>query len=107
MAKPVVYNLEVDRQEIYVFDLEFEDDNDVFQDVSTWEFNFTLKNNLGDIVWEVINAEFTRPENYRIYFEKTQLEVEAVDVGNYVISLLATNDNWTNNEIMTGIWSFK
>jgi hypothetical protein len=107
MAKPVVFNNEIDRQEIYVFDLEFADDNDIYQDVSTWEFNFTLKNNLGDIIWEIANADFTRPNNYTIYFEKSQPQVEAVAVGNYTISLLATNNDWTNNEILKGTWAFK
>ncbi|MBK7883526.1 MAG: hypothetical protein IPJ81_06805 [Chitinophagaceae bacterium] len=109
MAKPEVYTNEVDRNEIYVFDMEFSDDNDVPTDVSDWEFNFTLKTSLGDIVWEVTNAEFTRPTIYSIYFEKTQAEVEAVNVGNYNISLLVTkpNNEWVNNEILKGTWAFK
>ena len=107
MAKPAVYNTEIDKEEIYVFDLEFANDEDVYQDVSTWEFNFTLKNKLGDVIWEIQNADFTRPFDYEIYFEKSVAEVGAVDDGNYTISLLATNDEWTDNEILIGTWSFQ
>lgn len=107
MAQFVTYNFRVDRQKVLPFRLKFRDkDTGEYIDVSTWEFNFILKNNLGDIIWNIQNADFTRPNDYTIFFEKTVNEVGSVDVGNYIISLLQTNNDMTNNEIMNGTWYF-
>lgn len=107
MAQTVTYNFKVDRQKKLPFRLSFRDkDTGESIDVSTWEFKFTLTNNIQVDVWTILNADFSRPDDYTIYFEKSVSDVNAVPAGNYIISLLATNTEMTDNEIMNGTWQF-
>jgi len=112
MVDVSVFNRLVDRNRILIFRLDFKL-NGVFIDISTWEFNFLLTNGIGVVKWDIQNADFTRPANYSIMFQKTPEEVFAEEVGNYNISLLATYSgmeypdlNMINNEIMKGTWYF-
>ena len=105
MDEAVVYNRRVEKNKKFQFELQFKK-NGVFIDVSTWQFHFYLINSIKVIKWDIENAGFTRPNNYTINFEKTPEEVFAIETGNYTISLLETNDDMIDNEIMNGIWFF-
>ena len=108
MAKPVTLNNEIDRQQKFPFGMSIRNKNTgELIDISTWQFNFTLKNNLGDVIWNIPNADISRPTIYKIYFEKSVAELEEVPSANYTPSLLATNTDMTDNEIMKGTWFFK
>lgn len=106
MAKP--YNRAVSKEEI--LSNSFQVRNKATQeneDISTWEFHFTLTDSDDVVIWDITNGLFTRPDNYTISFEKTVAQVAAVDDGFYTISLLVTNSTMTDYEWINGTWQFK
>jgi hypothetical protein len=58
------------------------------------------------VIWNIINADFTRADIYSVSFQKSVSQLSAVADGNYTISLLVTNSDMTDNEFMNGIWEF-
>jgi len=106
MPTPVTYNRAVDRNQTFYFQFKMRQGND-YIDISTYEFEFILKTKVGAIIWDVLNADFTRPDNFTIRFQKSISELSAVPIGLYVMSFLVTNTDMTNNEYMTGLWEFK
>lgn len=106
MPTPVTYNRGVDKNEILYFNLKARQGND-FLDISAWEFEFTLTNKNGGVVLTILNADFTRADDYIVSFERSVAQLSAVADGSYTISLLVTNSSMTDNEFMTGIWEFK
>jgi hypothetical protein len=109
MANIGEYNNNIDKQTVYTFSGSWYDDNDVPIDVSDWTFQFYLKNNLGDIIWNIPNVDISRPNIYTISFSKSVAELQLVEDGNYIPSLLVTkpNNEWVDNDILTGTWAFK
>ena len=109
MANIGDYNNNIDKQTVYTFSGSWYDDNDVPIDVSDWTFQFYLKNNLGDIIWNIPNVDISRPNIYTISFSKSVAELQLVEDGNYIPSLLVTkpNNEWVDNDILTGTWAFK
>ncbi len=109
MANIGEYNNNIDKQTVYTFSGSWYDDNDVPIDVSDWTFQFYLKNNLGDIIWDIPNVDISRPNIYTISFSKSVAELQLVEDGNYIPSLLVTkpNNEWVDNDILTGTWAFK
>ncbi len=106
MPTPVTYNRAVDKNQTFFFQLKVREGND-YVDISTWDFEFILKTKVGAIIWDVLNADFTRPDNFTIRFQKSVSDLSSVTNGLYIISLLVTNTDMTNNEYMTGQWEFK
>jgi len=109
MANIGEYNNNIDKQTVYTFSGSWYDDNDVPIDVSDWTFQFYLKNNLGDVIWNIPNVDISRPNIYTISFSKSVAELQLVEDGNYIPSLLVTkpNNEWVDNDILTGTWAFK
>lgn len=110
MAKPVTLNNEIDRQQKFPFGMSIRNKNTgELIDISTWQFNFTLKNNLGDVIWNIPNVDISRPNIYTISFSKSVAQLQLVEDGNYIPSLLVTkpNNEWVDNDILTGTWAFK
>lgn len=106
MATPAILNVRLDPQTPYVFDLTFADNtpNEVPLDISGWSFNFKLINSSGATIWDVINADFLRPETGRITFTKTQAEVFALVEGLYTIKLLVTKTGVVDDEYLNGYY---
>lgn len=104
MATPQQLNVKLDPQTPYVFDLLIADDdpNETPIDISSWSFNFKLINSSGTTIWDVVNAEFSRPETGVITFTKTQSEVAALTTGLYTIKLLVTKTGVVNDEYLNG-----
>jgi len=109
MANIGEYNNNIDKQTVYTFSGSWYDDNDVPIDVSDWTFQFYLKNNLGDVIWNIPNVDISRPNIYTISFSKSVAQLQLVEDGNYIPSLLVTkpNNEWVDNDILTGTWAFK
>lgn len=106
MAIAGTFNTRIDRNSEYVFDWEFLNDDESPMDVSAWQFEFILRNSVGATIWDVVNADFTRPTGSRIRFVKTISNVQAVPDGSYTISLLVTNSTSTNDEFVNGTYQF-
>lgn len=106
MATPQQLNVKLDPQTPYVFDLLVADDdpNETPVDISTWSFNFKLINSSSVTIWDVINADFSRPETGVITFTKTQAEVYALTTGIYTIQLLVTKSGVVNDVYLTGYY---
>jgi hypothetical protein len=106
MAVPQQLNVKLDPQTPYVFDLLIAEDNadETPIDISTWSFNFKLINSVGSTVWDVLNADFSRPETGVITFTKTQAEVAALASGIYTIQLLVTKTGVLNDVYLTGYY---
>ncbi len=105
MATFVTYNRFVDKQQVLSFTLKIREGND-FIDISAWSFNFKLRNAVSAVIWDIINADFSRPDIYTVSFQKSVAELSTVISALYTISLLATNTEMINNEIMDGQWQF-
>jgi len=54
-------------------------------------------------------VDISRPNIYTISFSKSVAELQLVEDGNYIPSLLVTkpNNEWVDNDILTGTWAFK
>lgn len=106
MATPQQLNIKLDAQTPYVFDLLFADDdpNETPIDISSWSFNFKLINSGGTTVWDIVNADFGRPETGVITFTKTQAQVAALPTGIYTIQLLVTKTGVVDDVYLTGYY---
>lgn len=105
MASSVTYNRAVDKQQVLVFTLKVREGND-FIDISTWQFNFKLINAVNVVIWNILNSDFSRPDIYTVKFQKSVSDLSSVINAPYTISLLVTNSDMINNEIMNGQWNF-
>lgn len=107
MPEITEFNFRVDRNVLFKFRFRLREKyTGVYVDFTTWEFKFTLTNGIDVDVWVLENSDFTRPDEFTIYFEKSIAEVNAMSIANYIPSLLATNADMIDNEIMGGIWYF-
>ena len=106
MPTPVTYNRAVDKNQTFFFQFKMRQGND-YIDISAYEFEFLLKTKVGAIIWDVLNADFTRPDNFTIRFQKSISDLSSVANGLYNMSFLVTNTDMTDNEYMVGLWEFK
>lgn len=106
MAVPQQLNVKLDPSTPYVFDLTFTEDdpNETPIDISTWSFNFKLINSSDVTIWNVVNANFSRPSTGNITFTKTQSEVYALTAGIYSIQLLVTKTGIVDDVYLTGYY---
>lgn len=104
MATPQQLNVKLDPQVPYIFDLLIADDNpnETPIDISTWSFNFKLINASNVTIWDIVNADFTRPSTGNITFTKTQAQVSSLPTGIYTIQLLVTKSGVVNDEYLNG-----
>ena len=106
MATPQQLNVKLDPQTPYVFDLTIADDTpqETPIDISTWSFNFKLTNSSNVVVWDVVNADFSRPSTGNLTFTKTQSEIYAMPTGIYTMELLVTKAGVVNDVYLTGYY---
>ena len=106
MATPATLNVKLDPQTSYVFDLLITDDDpdETPIDISTWSFNFQLRDSNNNLVWDVVNGDFSRPSTGNITFTKTQSAVYAMEEGIYSIELLVTKAGVVNDVYLTGYY---
>ncbi len=106
MAIGDVLNAKFDVNTDYIFDITLTDDdpNETPLDISTWSFNFKLINSGGATIWNIINADFTRPSTGTITFTKTQAQVAALVDGIYSYQLLVTKTGALNDVYMSGYY---
>ena len=92
MATPATLNVKLDESTPYIFDLTFTEDdpNETAIDVSTWTFKFKLINSSDVTIWDIVNADFSRPSTGNITFTKTQAQVSALTEGLYTIQFLVS-----------------
>lgn len=104
MATPVELNVKLDPQIPYIFDLTIAEDdpNETPVDISTWSFNFKLINSSSVTIWDILNADFSRPSTGNITFTKTQAQVAALTTGLYTIKLLVTKTGVVDDEYING-----
>lgn len=105
MPIPQSYNRFVDKNQTLFFKLKIRQGNS-YIDISAWTFDFKLIAKNGAVIWDILNADFTRVDNFTISFQKSVSDLSSVSDGNYTISLLVTNTDMTNNEFIKGTWSF-
>jgi hypothetical protein len=106
MATPQQLNVKLDAQTPYVFDLLIAEDdpNETPIDVSSWTFNFKLINSANVTIWDIVNADFSRPSTGNITFTKTQSQVAALVSGIYTIQLLVTKTGVVDDVYLTGYY---
>lgn len=102
MAIAQEFNTQFDPNEKFVWEIEFLENDDTPIDVSTWTFQFILTSPSSTTVWTINNADFTRPNNYTVSFEKSQATINALATGIYTFSFKVTNTDVTNDEWVSG-----
>lgn len=102
-TKAQIYNPTLDAGEDYLFDLTLEDDADNPMDISGWTFGYTLIRKRDNVlVWNLVNADFSRPSTGRIQFTKTAPIIAAMEEGEYTLSLKVTGSIYNNDEFIIG-----
>jgi len=99
MPTPAELNTVIDKNEDFVFDLEFFEDDEITPiDVSTWTFNFKLYDPALAVVWNVANGTFNRPSVSNINFTKTIADMAAL-TGLYSFKLFVTRGTEIVNDV--------
>jgi len=105
MAIPGQYNTRIDIRNDYNFDWKFKNDDGTPLPVTYWSFEFTLKDSVGNLIWDVINADFGRPAINEITFSKTVAAMVGL-LGVYSIELLVTKPGVVNDTYVYGLYEF-
>lgn len=105
MADAAEYNTRVDIRNNYVFDWRFKNNDGTPLDVSDWSFNFKLIDSTGGVIWDIVNADFNRPETNEIVFTKTTGDMVGL-LGLYTIGLFVTKAGTVNDTYVYGVYEF-
>lgn len=99
------FNTKWDIKEDYTFYLEFTDDDEVPIDISTWTFHYIVTDSVGATVWNIVNADFSRPSTGVITFTKTTTDLASL-LGLYNLRLLVTKSDAVDDPYLIGLYEF-
>jgi len=99
------FNTKWDIKEDYIFYLEITDDDEVPIDISSWSFHYIVSDSDGNVVWDVLNGDFSRPSTGVITFTKTVADLASL-LGLYSLRLLVTKSDAVDDPYMIGLYEF-
>jgi len=99
------FNTKWDIKEDYIFYLEITDDDEEPIDISSWSFHYIVSDSDGNVVWDVLNGDFSRPSTGVITFTKTVADLASL-LGLYSLRLLVTKSDAVDDPYMIGLYEF-
>lgn len=99
------FNTKWDIKEDYIFYLEITDDDEEPIDISSWSFHYIVSDSDGNVVWDILNGDFSRPSTGVITFTKTVADLASL-LGLYSLRLLVTKSDAVDDPYMIGLYEF-
>jgi len=99
------FNTKWDIKEDYIFYLEITDDDEEPIDISSWSFHYIVSDSDGNVVWDILNGDFSRPSTGVITFTKTVADLASL-LGLYSLRLLVTKSDAIDDPYMIGLYEF-
>src|SRR5678809_1339989 len=99
------FNTKWDNKEDYIFYLEITDDDEEPIDISSWSFHYIVSDSDGNVVWDILNGDFSRPSTGVITFTKTVADLASL-LGLYTLRLLVTKSDAVDDPYMIGLYEF-